>query len=629
MVGWNWGSLGAFRRLNIDRRVHHTVRRLKFRGPVPIRRRIVPCLLNGGGSIVTLTRANANGATSCNVPMVRGASTDDGRARTVVLDPAHRLYLRVTSSLGDFTGCVSNLRVTTICNNASVKDRVHALGRNIRVVITAPNHLLSLVGHNITRLRGIGGIILSRTSRVLGVNFSRDVGTVFRGIPRSEGALLFSTAVDGSVRGVTLGCLRSRGRVIINSHGRNTRRMGRVCCLMGTGSGCLALGHIISFCPHVFTVVFYHAGLRARSVTSGLVGSNCGTRTLRNSLDRRRHSLAVRGFHGRAIRFLITASITTHNLSMSSLARIVGCNLPSSITDCARQDNHANHTKGGKASVSVVRAERGFGIHRVRGRVNGSFISNILPAPRRVYGGRLFGAVSSVVGASISRSRVRPCVTRVGHRFRCVSGRSVVGGVIAVAFNGFLSCCGGTPRVVGPRANGNSHNNRNHKDHNRNHNGISGNHEGRRARTKFGELFVGLNGTSNFCPNRVVRCLGGRIGNHRRINRVSLLDGFTCVRIPRRSTGHIVGTLGNARCGNEAIEYGSTSRRNRNETTHNNHDSRNENTHSSREKNHDSRNHNHENSSRSTESSHKGKKHKDHNRSHNNEGSHPRRSANS
>ncbi len=331
-----------------------------------------------------------------------------------MLDPAHRLYVRVTSSLRNFTGCISKIHVLTICNKTGVRPRVHTLERNVSVVITAPNQLLSLVGHGTTSLSRINALILSRTSRVLSVNFRSSLRTVLSKLASPRHALLFSTAVNGRIREVTLRCLGRPAAVRMNDHGRKTRDIGRVCCVMKTESGCLTLGEVISCRPHVCTVVFYRAGVRARRITSGLVESNCGTSTLRNSLDRRRESLAVRGFHERHARLLITASITTQKLSISSLARIVGFNVPSSVRDCARHDKHANETNGGKADVYVVGAEREQGVGRIRRIVGGSFIGNRLPGPGRVYAGRLCRIVSSVRHIRISRRRVTPFLNRIG-----------------------------------------------------------------------------------------------------------------------------------------------------------------------------------------------------------------------
>lgn len=383
-----------------------------------MRRRMVPCLLKGNGSMMTLTRAKAKGATTFNLPLVRGISMGRHTPRTLVLYPAHRLYLRVTNSLGSCSGCVSKLGVLPMCNNSSVRDRVHVLGANMRVVITAPKQLVSLVREGITGLRAVASMMVSRTSRVLGVKFASDVGTVLRGIPRSQGALVFSTAVDPRVSHVTGGCLRSTGRVAVNAGGRNDGGIGRVTCLMRTGSGCTTLGHVTSCCPRVCNVVFYHAHGRARRVTSGLVRSNCGTSSLRNRLSRTRHSLIVRGFHRHRLRLLITASMTTHNLSMGSLARIVGCNLPSSVRDCARHDNHAKHTKGANVSVTVVGLHRGKGVHRVRQVVGGGFVVNRVPDNGRVYRRRLVGLVSSVRGMGMGSRRVRSFLPKVCHGLR-------------------------------------------------------------------------------------------------------------------------------------------------------------------------------------------------------------------
>lgn len=365
--------------------------------------------------MMTLTRAKAKGATTFNLPLVRGVGIGGQVPRSLVLYPAHRLYLRVTNSLGSCSGCASNLQILPMCKNSSVRDRVHTLGQNMRVVMTAPKQLLSLVRHGAISLTAVRGIIVSRTSRVLGVKFASDVGTVLTSIPRRHGALLFSTAVDPRVTHVSGGCLHSTGRVAVKHGGRDADGIGRMTFYMRTGSGCTTLGHVISCCPRVCNVVFYHAHGRARRVTSGLVRRNCGTSSLRNRLDRTRHSTIVRGFHVHGLRLLITASITTHNLSISSLARIVGCKLPSSARDCARHDNHAKHTNGAKASVTVVGLQRGNGVHRVRHVVNGGFVTNRVPANGRVYRGRLLGIVSSLRGIGIGRRRVTSFVASVCH----------------------------------------------------------------------------------------------------------------------------------------------------------------------------------------------------------------------
>lgn len=417
-VGVCESLVGAFRRLNISPRVHETIRRVKCRGPVPMRRRIVPCLLKRGGSMMTLTRAKAKGATTFNLPLVRRVGMGGHIPRSLVLYPAQRLYLRVTNSLGSCSGCVSKLGMLPMCNKSSVSDRVHDLGHNMRVVMTAPNHLLSLVRHGAISLSAVDGIMVSRTSRVLGVKFASDVGTVLTSIPRRHGALLFSTAVDPRVTHVSGGCLHSTGRVAVKHGGRDAGDIGRVTCVIRTGSGCTMLGHMTSCYPRVCNVIFYHAHGRARRVTSGLVRRNCGTSSLRKRLSRTRHSTIVRGFHLHGVRVLITASMTTHKLSMGSLARIVGCNLPSSARDCARHDKHAKHTKGANVSVTVIGVHRGKGVHRVRHVVNGGFVVRRIPANGRVYRGRLVGMVSSVRGMGIGRRRVTSFVPRVCHGLR-------------------------------------------------------------------------------------------------------------------------------------------------------------------------------------------------------------------
>lgn len=182
-------------RLRYDRTVRGTMRQVNFTRVARIRRGAVPIVLTKH-SIVTGTPANANGAYTFNVPITRRVSPTLGTPRTIVLTPAHRLTRRVTRRLAKLACFVPRIRIIYICNNTGVRGRTGHLTRNYRVIITAPNHLVSRCGRRGVSLSRIARIILSRTSRVLGVNFCGSIGRVVNLVGTHGSLSVFSTAVD-------------------------------------------------------------------------------------------------------------------------------------------------------------------------------------------------------------------------------------------------------------------------------------------------------------------------------------------------------------------------------------------------------------------------------------------------
>ncbi len=129
-------------------------------------------------------------------------------------------------------------------------------------------------------------------------------------------------------------------------------------------------------------VIFPQVGRKTSHLYGRLSHSNFPTTSLRNSGDRgtQLHTLSKFGDNG--IRILITASVTTHKVSISSIARIVGCSLPSGPRACIRHVKQATHTKTRKGTVDLIYTRSQGTLHSVRHFV-GHRVPRILRRPFR------------------------------------------------------------------------------------------------------------------------------------------------------------------------------------------------------------------------------------------------------
>lgn len=346
-----------------------TLRRANCAAPAPVRRRTVPMLL-GNGSLLKYTRAKAKGATTFTVPLVRQLcrSSRGGNVGTLVLAPAHRLTVRVNRGFSRCTKCAKIGR-TIVFNKIPRGTRISTLGQNIRMLVTAPKHLLSLRSRNYVSLGKLRCFMLSRTSHVLSVNFVRSVGGMLGLVPTQQRALFFSTAVPSRVRGLTSSVLAGPRGVRIAPISSAISAVQRDICFMRGGRGGSLLLRLLGG-PRVRSIlVFAHAGRNTSGLTEVLGGDRVKTRTVRKGGSRGTHRETLAGFGSRAAEILVTASVTTENVSIGRLSRIVGCRLPGVSRACIRHVNHAKHTKRSKVTVSFYRSRRLPCLGSVRGLV--------------------------------------------------------------------------------------------------------------------------------------------------------------------------------------------------------------------------------------------------------------------
>lgn len=329
-----------------------------FSAYAPMRRGYVPRVLRNR-SMLNITRAKANGATTCLLPMLDGLSSNNCPGSTVgyiVVSPAHRLTRRVSRTVRNFNCCLRSIDDITICNNGSnghCSRRLGDLHVNTSIIVTAPNHLVARVSLNGMSLDGMDFFVLSRTSHVLSVNFSRSVGAVTSGLPGAYRAVVFSTAVPRGVRRLTGTLLGSPMRVGLTMDGP-TRGVGRRTCIYCRARGVAVVGSVFGTNSVGHIVIFDNDGVGIGRLTTTLRRVNVGYNTVRSSLRRTRHSSIVFGFGDNRFSMLITASVITHKVSVSSVRVIVGCSIPRSARSCIRHVNHATHTGHSNETVAFI-----------------------------------------------------------------------------------------------------------------------------------------------------------------------------------------------------------------------------------------------------------------------------------
>lgn len=364
-------SCVAFRGLGLVRPVLGTLRRRKCSAPAPVRRGSVPVLLRKG-SLLKYTRAKANGATTFSVPVLRGlcGASGHGDVGTLVLAPAHRLTVRVKRSFDTCNGC-AKLERTIVFNNMKRGPRASRLGHKMRVLITAPKQLRSLIGRNFVGLGTLRFFMLSRTSQVLSVKFVRSVQHVLGLLPTGQRALFFSTAVPPRVRVLTGSVLaRPRGMRIAPTSSAISAVSRSICFIRGGRGGSL-LVRLLGGPTVGSMLVFAEAGCKTSGLTHALDGSKVETRTVRKGGSRGTQRQTLANFGGRRLHMLVTASVTTQNVSISRLSRIVGCRLPGVPRACIRHVKQAKHTNRSNVTLSFYRSRRLPCLGSVRGLVKG------------------------------------------------------------------------------------------------------------------------------------------------------------------------------------------------------------------------------------------------------------------
>ncbi len=285
-----------------------------------------------------LSPANSNGALTCLLPLIGSLRRNYSVPRTLILIPSHRLTLRVRRIFGSVK---ANVPIVDYCKNQPTVSRRHAVGKiGPRIVVNAPKHVGSRLNGKGVSTSNVRALIVSRFSGYLRVNFRRRVTRILGRVPCLGQHFLLSTASTPTVPHFI-----SRNDFIGLSFLGTSRRVpsevGMCHIRSPRGSGLRALSSLLYGLKSGDSLIFMGCHRDIRHICHFLRRGNVTYRVFRKKVRRgsQRHTLC--GFDGNSYGIFISASLTTHNLSVPSVSRIVRCRLPLGRSTCVRHGNHA------------------------------------------------------------------------------------------------------------------------------------------------------------------------------------------------------------------------------------------------------------------------------------------------
>lgn len=287
-----------------------------------------------------LSPAKSNGALTCLLPLIRDLGPNVANMRTVILIPSQRLTLRVSRMFGSVGAPFGTM---DYCKKQPTVRRRHAVGK-IRpsIVVNAPNHVGSRLSGRGFSTSAIAALMVSRFSGYLRFNFRRRVTAIVKRLPGLRHHFLLSTASTRRVPrfaklsgAVGLGFLGPRRRLA-----RHLRLCGM---LSPRGSGLRALCGLLYALKDRSALIFYGRHRDIRQMKGCLRSRGFRYNVFRNNVRRSSHRHSLCGFHGKDYRILVSASLTTHKLSVPRVRGMMRCRLPTGRSKCVRHGKHATH----------------------------------------------------------------------------------------------------------------------------------------------------------------------------------------------------------------------------------------------------------------------------------------------
>ncbi|MBF0384447.1 MAG: DEAD/DEAH box helicase [Candidatus Omnitrophica bacterium] len=168
---------------------------MKFSIPTPIQFKAIPSALEGK-DIIGVAQTGTGKTHSFAIPMVQNLAQKKGTG--LVIAPTRELALQIDEAFDEIARPFG-MRRACLIGGASMRDQVHALERNPRIVIATPGRLIDHIGQWNFLPQEVVMLVLDEADRMLDMGFAPQVDKILKFLPKERQTMLFSATIPRAI----------------------------------------------------------------------------------------------------------------------------------------------------------------------------------------------------------------------------------------------------------------------------------------------------------------------------------------------------------------------------------------------------------------------------------------------
>ena len=175
--------------------------------PTPIQDQVIPHILDSKDVVGIANTGTGKTAALFNSPHQQ--SLKNPQEKVLIVTPTRELASQIEA---EFMALSGNLRLSSaLCiGGAAMGRQIQRLRQNPAFVIGTPGRLKDLLQRRILNLNNFANIVLDEVDRMLDMGFIHDVQHLISFLPAKRQSLFFSATIEGKVREVMTGFLKTR-----------------------------------------------------------------------------------------------------------------------------------------------------------------------------------------------------------------------------------------------------------------------------------------------------------------------------------------------------------------------------------------------------------------------------------
>ncbi len=406
----------SFRDLGIEAPVLSVLDQLKFTIPTPIQQQAIPLAIQGQ-DVIGIAQTGTGKTLAFGIPMIQRLCRSPGIG--LILAPTRELAQQIDEAIIPLA-TAHHLRTAVLIGGASMRNQLHRLRENPRIVVATPGRLNDIIEQGRFRLKDVCILVLDEADRMLDMGFLPQIRRILQNTPPERQTMVFSATMPSGIVSLASNHMRLPARTEIAPAGTASELVTQELFIVRKENKARLLGQLLRQHDEGPVLVFVRTRRNAGRLTQALRADGHSVAEIHADRSLAQRTSALNAFKAGNVRVLVATDIAARGIDVKGIALVVNHDLPDDPENYVHRIGRAGRAGHTGHAVSLACPDQGQDIRRIEKILQSNIPVSAHPAipAERFQGGDAPKKSGGGGGGGKRPSRGGPPGRRMGFRHR-------------------------------------------------------------------------------------------------------------------------------------------------------------------------------------------------------------------
>lgn len=341
--------------------------------------------------------------------------TPRGTPRVLILAPTRELAAQIDESFRVY-GKHAPIVSLALFGGVSQGPQVHALSKNIDVIIATPGRLLDLMRQRFVHIDAVEVFVLDEADRMLDMGFSDDIKLLAKELPHERQTLLFSATLSENIAALAHSYLRKPVSVTVTTEATTVAKTEQTVFFVDKEDKVALLRRILKGEHVKRAIVFVPMKHVADKIVAKLAAEGIAADALHSDKTQAMRTQTMNNFRAGKTRVLVATDIAARGIDVDDITHIINFDIPKDATTYVHRIGRTARAGAEGTAISFCSGEDKYNLLAIERLIN----------KKLTVKEHKFHSVFAQNGGVMSTAKVVPVQARTGRGGGRFKGRSKI-----------------------------------------------------------------------------------------------------------------------------------------------------------------------------------------------------------